>query len=204
MAIVMEPAGIIRLRVGLSAEELAAIRAWIAACHRASPSRSHIKDEGFLFLDADLRLAAWTSETGLTLDPADDPARPGLLRTALQRLIDAFLDQLRDHHPDASTFVRERSRRLQFNVLSYEPQADGTAQGVPHHQDRAPTTLIFNFLATRPAAGGALEVLDLERARTAELTEENWALVFDDRQCLHRVADMRGRRQSLSLRVWDE
>lgn len=181
--------------VALAAGELSLLRAWIDACHRTSPSRSHIKDEGFFNLQDDLRIGSTTSDAGV------DPDAP--TRAALQRLVDVFLARLLDRFPDQHGFVREGSRRLQFNVLSYRSSYPGeVVSGVPYHQDRAPTTILFAFLVTRPEQGGAFEVLDLDTATTECLAEEGRAMVFDDRSCLHRVHDLTGHRQALTLRVW--
>jgi hypothetical protein len=181
-----------RLPLALSAEEQGGLRRWIDACHRASPSRSHIKDEGLIALGG-----AVVSEAGIAPD-----AYVGA-RGAIDRLVGAFLGALEAHFAEEHRFVREVSRRLQYNVLSYAAApGGGVTEGVPYHQDRCPTTILFGCVVTRPAEGGALEVLDLASGKTERLEEEGWALVFDDRACLHRVHDMRGARQALTLRVW--
>lgn len=182
-------------QVELRPEELSLLRAWIAACHEASPSRSHIKDEGFLELCDDLSLLSVVSDAGV---------EPGAeTRAVLARITGAFLGRLEACFPEEHRFVRERSRRLQFNVLSYRPAEEGgVAAGVPYHSDRVPTTIVFGLLITRALEGGALEVQDLDSGATTSLVEEGWAVIFDDRRCLHRVHDMKGPRQALTLRVW--
>lgn len=179
-----------RLPLPLSAEEQGDLRRWIDACHRASPSRSHIKDEGLIALGG-----AVVGEAGVVPDAG--------ARRAIDRLVGVFLEALEVHFAEEHRFVREVSRQLQYNVLSYAAAPDGgLTEGVPYHQDRCPTTILFGCVVTRPAAGGALEVLELSSGRSERLDEEGWALVFDDRQCLHRVHDMHGSRQALTLRVW--
>jgi hypothetical protein len=195
--------GVIKFPVNLSAAELSLIRGWIAQCHKLSASRSHIKDEGFVALGESFAVLGCTSETGAALD--------GDTLRALARLVAAFAAQLKTHFPAQHEFVDQRAHALQFNVLSYKaPEGQARIEGVPYHSDRVPTTIIFNFLATGADSGGELEVLDLDDALDArdsgnptQLCEENWAVVFDDRACLHRVHSMTGRRQALTLRVWE-
>lgn len=182
-------------QVELRPGELSLLRAWIAACHEASPSRSHIKDEGFLGLDDDLSLLSVVSDAGVA--PGADTL------AAVSRITGAFLERLEACFPEEHRSVRERSRRLQFNVLSYRPvETGGVASGVPYHSDRVPTTILFGLVITRAIEGGALEVLDLDSGTTTCLVDEGWAVIFDDRRCLHRVHDMKGPRQALTLRVW--
>jgi hypothetical protein len=186
---------IIKFPVGLPTEDLSRLRQWIEACHEASTSRSPIKDEGLILLDEALKIDSWTSEAGVYPDQQT--------RGVLQRLLDTFIDKLRQRFAEEHQHIQARTKKLQFNVLSYKPNTKGeTIPEVPYHQDRPPTTILFAFLVKRPEQGGVFEVLHLDSSQTTHLSEENWAIVFDDRDFLHRVHEMRGHRQSLTIRVW--
>jgi hypothetical protein len=185
----------IKFPVGMPTEELSLLRQWIESCHEASPSRSPIKDEGLILLNEDLKIDSWTSEAGVYPEVQT--------RAVLQSLIDTFLERLQQHFAEQYQLVQQRTKKLQFNVLSYKAHAEGESiPDVPYHQDRPPTTILFAFLVRKPEQGGVFEVLHLDSSQTTQLHEESWAMVFDDRDCLHRVHEMRGHRQSLTIRVW--
>lgn len=190
---------VVSLTAGLTRAELQALCRWVETCHARSASKSQIKDEGLI------QLALRQGEPEVVDIRSEAGVSPDLdVQTALQKVVTCFLRQLRQHFPEQYQMAVMEKQRLQFNVLSYKPAHAGQdwIAGVPFHQDRSPTTILFNVLLQAPRMGGEFEVKHLETGDSHFLRDVNQAMLFDDRDCVHRVGDMRGERKALTLRVW--